>query len=146
MKKIISIVSIVVVLATLFCACEKASAIPDGTYRITADSPDFNGYTDFITFEFKDGQMLSMVADATAEDGSLKSENSTIKDTMQSLNGTYPEKFYKDLVNQYIGSLDPEAVDVVAGATISSEAFIELISEAQREALSGNADAFERLD
>ncbi len=146
MKKILVILFAVITITAALCGCDKTANIPDGTYRITAETPDKNGYTDFVVFEFKDGALVSMQADAEAEDGSLKTEDKALAEAMKAITGTYPEKFYQDLVNQYVAAYSVDGVDVVAGATMSSNIFVELMSLAESEALAGRTERFEVIN
>ncbi len=126
----------------LFGACTGNVEISDGTYRAEYDSYDQHGYKDFVEITFVDGAVTEITADAVSEaDGSLKSTSEEYRKDMESLeNGTYPEKYYKDLINQYIANPSADAVDVVAGATTSSKSFKALAAALEHAVRSGNTD------
>ena len=128
MKKFISIL---IVLAALFSltSCDSSTAVSDGVYRAEYDSYDESGYKDFVEITFKDGMVTEVTMDAVSEaDGSLKSESAAYRESMETIAGTYPAKYYQDLINQYIGSGDSSGVLIVAGATSTSNAIIKLLT------------------
>ena len=129
-------------LAVLFLvACSgQEAAIADGTYRAEYEDYDASGYKDFVEITFKDGMVVSIEADAVAEDGSFKSEAEGFRDTMQTICGTYPEKYYKDLINQYLEHPQSDQVDVVAGATATSQNFKALAGALEQAVRGGNTD------
>lgn len=138
MRKAIGLISILFVVVMLFTACDTTVKVADGTYRVEMSEFDENGYKDFVEFEIKDGKVLSIVANAYSEkDGSLKTDSQDIRKSMESIAGTYPEKFYRDLVNEYIGSGGTK-LDVIAGATLSSENFFKLMEVAKNAAKTGD--------
>lgn len=128
MKKFISIL---IVLAALFSltSCDSSTVVSDGVYRAEYDSYDESGYKDFVEITFKDGMVTEVTMDAVSEaDGSLKSESAAYRESMETIAGTYPAKYYQDLINQYIGSGDSSGVLIVAGATSTSNAIIKLLT------------------
>lgn len=132
---------VVLVAALLLAACGgQVTVIADGTYRAEYEDFDASGYKDYVEITFADGIVVSIEADAVAEDGSLKSDSAVFKDTMETICGTYPEKYYKDLINQYIENPQSDQVDVVAGATATSESFKALVSALEQAVRSGNTE------
>ena len=137
MKRIFTVLC-VLALALGLAACGAAS-IEDGTYRAEYDSFDVNGYKYFVEITFADGTVTSVVMDAVCEaDGSLKSESEEYKESMQTVVGTYPEKYYTDLINQYIQSGSSEGVEIVAGATSTSNSMVKLLKAIEQALLNGS--------
>ena len=121
----------VILFLLAFAACETAVKVQDGVYRVEMAEFDINGYKDFVEFEIVGGKVISVKADAySQEDGKLKTASKEIRTMMEAVSGTYPEKFYLDLVNEYIGS-GGTRTDVIAGATMSSENFFYLMKYAE---------------
>lgn len=140
MKKIAILLLLVVVLAA-FAGCTGDIKIADGTYRAEYADFDESGYKDFIEITFEDGQVTDIVVDAiSGVDGSLKSESEEIRVTMQAAEGTYPAKYYNDLINQYKQNPNAAEIDIVAGATKSSNSFITLAKELEKAVKAGNTD------
>lgn len=138
MRRIIAAGAAVLLFAVFFAACDTTVPISDGTYRVEMTEFDENGYKDFVEFVIEESKVVSIEADGYSEtDGSLKTESEDMKKAMSAVSGTYPEKFYGDLVNEYIGS-DGLQTDVVAGATMSSENFFELMELAKNAAKTGD--------
>ncbi len=137
-----SIVLLLLALCTLLCGCEKGDfTILDGTYRAEFDTFDANGYKDYVEITFKDGMVTEIDADAVSEaDGSLKSASETVKNDMQPQCGTYPEKYYKDLINQYLAAPTADKIDIVAGATWTSNDFIKLVRALESAVRSGQVE------
>ena len=137
MKRIFTVLC-VLALALGLAAC-GAAPIEDGTYRAEYDSFDVNGYKDFVEITFADGTVTSVVMDAVCEaDGSLKSESEEYKESMQTVVGTYPEKYYTDLINQDIQSGSSEGVEIVAGATSTSNSMVKLLKAIEQALLNGS--------
>ena len=138
MRRLCSIFFTLTIIFALFAACDTTVKISDGTYRVEMAEFDINGYKDYVEFEIKGGKVVSLVANGySKEDGSLKTESKEIRKMMESMSGTYPEKFYQDLINEYISSSGKQT-DVVAGATMSSENFFHLMKFAENAAKSGD--------
>ena len=135
------IISILIVLCSLLCltSCDSDTVIKDGTYRAEFDSFDESGYKDFVELTFKDGNVTEVTMDAVSEtDGSLKSESDTYRESMETIAGTYPAKYYQDLINQYIGYGDSSGVLIVAGATSTSNNIIRLLTSLETALKNGN--------
>lgn len=138
MLKIFTIIIALLAVLMLFSACEASVVVSDGVYRVEMAEFDENGYKDFVEFTVKSGKVTSITADGYSEEnGSLKTDSADIRREMETINGTYPEKFYRDLVNEYIGSGGTQT-DVIAGATLSSENFFRLMEVAKNAANTGD--------
>ena len=68
------------------------------------------------------------------------SEDESYKAEMEQMVGTYPAKYNKDLINQFLESGKITSVDIVAGATESTGNFKTLIVEAMKSANSGSTE------
>ncbi len=140
MRKL-SLILIIFMAISLLVACTGTIEIKDGTYRAEYSDYDQQGYKEFIEITFENGRVTHLVADAiNGVDGTLKSESVEIKDAMEPVAGTYPAKYYKDLINQYLENSSVDKVDIVAGATASSANFIELMKALEKAVRAGNTD------
>lgn len=126
----------------IFCGCERGDfEIKDGTYRAEFSDYDVQGYKDYVEITFEDEAVTSIEADAVSEHGgTLKSEAAEFKNDMQLICGTYPEKYYKDLINQYLDNPESDNIDIVAGATWTSNDFIALVRALEKAVREGNTD------
>jgi major membrane immunogen (membrane-anchored lipoprotein) len=142
MKKFSIAFFVAIIVSLLFAACSSgAVVVPDGTYRAEYEDYDQHGFKDFVEITFEGGAVTEINADAVNEKGEFKSESEAFRKDMESLDGgTYPEKYYKDLINQYLANPSAEAVDVVAGATLSSNSFKTLAQALERAVRAGDTD------
>ena len=141
MKKIISLALAGALAVGAFTGCSTEqlnTALTDGTYRAEFKDFDRFGWKDFVEVTISDGELSEVVYDSVNEDGTkLKSEDESYKAEMESIVGTYPAKYNKDLINQFIESGKVTSVDIVAGATESTGKFKTLIVAAMQNATSG---------
>ena len=145
MKKIISLALTAVFAMGTFTGCSVAqlssTTLTDGTYRAEFKDFDENGWKDFVEVTIVDGQLDEVVFDSIKENSDkLKSEDESYKTEMEQMVGTYPAKYNKDLINQFIESGKVTGVDIVAGATESTGNFKTLIVEAMVNAAAGNTE------
>jgi major membrane immunogen (membrane-anchored lipoprotein) len=144
MKKIISLALTTVFALGAFTGCTgeqiNSVALTDGTYRAEFVEFDTNGWKDYVEVTVVEGQLDQVVFDSVDEKGNLKSEDASYKAEMEQMVGTYPAKYNKDLINQFLESGKITAVDIVAGATESTGNFKTLIIEAMENATTGNTE------
>ena len=144
MKKIISLALAGALAVGAFTGCSTEqlnTALTDGTYRAEFKDFDRFGWKDFVEVTVADGELSEVVYDSVNEDGTkLKSEDESYKAEMESIVGTYPAKYNKDLINQFIESGKVTSVDIVAGATESTGKFKTLIVAAMQNATSGDTE------
>lgn len=138
MKKLLSLL-LAMVLLFLLTACE-GKPVQDGTYRVEYDTFDAIGYKDFVEVTFKDGTVTEVTMDAVDENGALKSASADYRESMENIAGTYPAKYYQDLINQYIQSGSSEGVAIVAGATSTSNNIVTLLIELEKALRSGSTE------
>ena len=145
MKKIISLALTAVFAMGAFTGCSESQvssvSLVDGTYRAEFKDFDTNGWKDYVEVSIVEGQLNEVVFDSVAEDGvKLKSEDESYKVEMEQMVGTYPAKYNKDLINQFIQSGKVTSVDIVAGATESTGNFKTLVIEAMKNAATGDTE------
>ena len=144
MKKLISLALTAVFAMGAFTGCSeeqiRSAKFTDGTYRAEFAQFDANGWKDYVEVTVVEGQLDQVVFDSVDEKGNLKSEDASYKAEMEQMVGTYPAKYNKDLINQFLESGKITAVDIVAGATESTGNFKTLIIEAMENATTGNTE------
>lgn len=143
MKKLIKILCITILCLFAFTACSEASFtnLKNGTYRAEYKNFDAYGWKDFIEVTVVDGEISELVYDAVnIENGSLKSEDEAYRNQMEPIVGTYPAKYSKDLINQFMESNTISAVDVVAGATQATGSFKTLLTNIAPNLADGNTE------
>ena len=142
MKKFVKILAVVICVFAL-TACSEASFtnLQDGTYRAEYKNFDVYGWKDYIEVTVVDGEISELVFDAVNMDNDrLKSEDESYKSQMEPIVGTYPAKYSKDLINQFMESNTISAVDVVAGATQATGSFKTLLTNIAPSLADGNTE------
>lgn len=144
MKKIISIVLTTALALSTFTACSEEqlnTPLIDGNYRAEFKNYDANGWKDYVEVTISDGELSEVIYDAVKENSDmLKSEDESYKAEMESMVGTYPAKYNKDLINQFIESGKVSTVDIVAGATESTGNFKTLMMVVMENATTGETE------
>ncbi len=143
MKNFARILLVLVLCIFAFTACADGTFknLKDGTYRAEYKNFDAYGWKDFIEVTVTNGEISQLVYDAVSiEDGSLKSEDESYKQQMEPIVGTYPAKYSKDLINQFMQSNTVSSVDIVAGATQATGSFKTLLTNIAPNIEKGNTD------
>jgi len=145
MRKIISLVLVGVMSLGMLTGCSaeqmNSTTLVDGTYRAEFREFDNYGWKDYVEVTIAEGELNEVVFDSVNESGTkLKSEDESYKAEMEAIVGTYPAKYNKDLINQFIESGKVTAVDIVAGATESTGNFKTLVVVAMENAMNGNTE------
>ncbi|MBC1766187.1 FMN-binding protein [Listeria seeligeri] len=108
----------------------------DGTYKLEEKNYDDKGWKAFMSIEVKDGKITKANYDYKNEDGKLKSEDADYEKAMKDKVGTGPQEYLKQLSDSLVKNQSASTVEVVSGATHSSDAFInyanQLIQAAQK--------------
>lgn len=140
MRKNIAVLLILfLALPTVFASgCTGDVNIPDGTYRAEFADYDALGYKDFVEVVIQDNKVIDVFANAQSGlDGSYKLQNESLRAQMEGISNTYPEKFYTDLANQYLSNPKASEIEIVAGATESSNNFIILLKALEKALKAG---------
>ncbi|MBC1522532.1 FMN-binding protein [Listeria aquatica] len=108
----------------------------DGTYKLEEQNYDDKGWKGFMSIKVKDGKITDANYDYKNKDGKLKSEDADYEKAMKAKAGTGPKEYLKELNDSLVKNQAAGAVEVVSGATHSSDTFInyanQLIQAAQR--------------
>lgn len=141
MRKVVFFITTLIFVVIMATGCFNSEPIPDGRYTARLEGYDANGYQDFVTLVYQDGVVVEMEADAVhVSTGQYKSQDVSLRAAMEAGLGTYPEKYYRALINQYMSHFKASEVEIVAGATTSSNNFIKLLKELERSLKAGNTD------
>ncbi|WP_312640659.1 FMN-binding protein [Hydrogenoanaerobacterium sp.] len=114
--------------ASLLTGC--SSGMKDGTYKAEYKNADDHGWKDYVQVTVSGGKISEVDFDSINADGVLKSADPSYREAMEPVSGTYPEKFMKELEDQLISKQEVKKVDTLAGATLSTDSFKVLVTEA----------------
>ncbi|WP_025730217.1 FMN-binding protein [Atopobacter phocae] len=95
----------------------------DGTYKLVASEFSDKGWKEFVELTITDHKIAAVTFDAVNKEGKLKSEDAEYKKAMEKETKTSPEKYNKELVDALIKSQKVSGIDVVSGATHSTDSF-----------------------
>ncbi|BDD39322.1 MULTISPECIES: FMN-binding protein [Streptococcus] len=100
----------------------KTAVLKDGTYK-SESGKDKHGYKIVHTLTVKDGKISESKFDYQAEDGSLKSTNEEYNKNMKDKAGVSAGEAIEKLNAALVAKQELSAVEVVSGATHTSEDF-----------------------
>jgi len=136
-RRVISLLAVAALATTIFVGCgskdAKEAGLKDGTYKATGDKDD-KGNTASIEIEIKDGKIATVKYDEVSEDGTSKLDNEEYNTNMKAKSGTNPIEAFPTLEKALVEKQDAASVDVVTGATHTSETFKTLAKEALADA------------
>ena len=126
--------------ATEAPATEEAAALKDGSYRAEYDKADERGWKAFVEATVEGGQITAATFDYANEAGGLKSADEEYNAKMKEIAGTSPAEFAPALAEGFVTAQDPAKVDVVTGATSSSNDFTTLATALMANMQEGNTE------
>ncbi|MDA3851310.1 MAG: FMN-binding protein [Spirochaetaceae bacterium] len=130
-----------ILLPLLFLACEKKAdddaAFQDGVYKGEYANFDGHGWKPQLEITVEDGDITQANWDYVNPQGDLKSQNEQYASIMQNVSGTTPAKAKEELEKMLLDGQSAD-VDVVTGATHSSEFFEELAGAILAQAATGD--------
>jgi Major membrane immunogen, membrane-anchored lipoprotein len=97
------------------------SGLKDGIYKGSSPADDY-GYGHEVTFEMKDGKMISIDYDEINAEGHAKQSNQEYCDAMKQ-SGTTPAIAYPSYEKQMLEKQDFSKIDAVSGASYSDYRF-----------------------
>ena len=138
MKKMASVFAMLVLALSLLAGC--GTSYQDGLYHAEFKDYDSHGWKEYVDVQVADNKVTVLTFDGVNADGAKKSEDEDYRASMEPVKGTYPEKFYADITNQYLESGNLKDVTTVAGATVSTDNFKLLMSALEANMKNGNTD------
>lgn len=100
-----------------------AGELQDGTYTLETADFDENGWKVNFSMTVAGGEITESNYDYVNAEGALKSEDEDYQKRMSDKVGVGPQEYLPELNQQLVETQDPEQVEVVSGATSSSESF-----------------------
>lgn len=114
----------------------------DGTYTLEEQNYS-NDYRVVFTIDVEGGQIVTSMYDNVNEAGESKTENEDYNTMMEDKAGNSPEKFIPEFNEALVAQQDPEAIEVVSGATHSFHSFQNYAQQLIQAAQAGNTKTIE---
>lgn len=150
-KKIIAALTAAIIVFGM-TGCQKKDSnkitLADGRYKASWDSPDENGYTEYIIVDVKGGIPTILEFDAQNSSGFVKSTDNDLRDQMLAANSEkglpemFPQRGYAKIIESFtVNESSTVNMDHVAGATQSYKSFKVLYNQLLEQNMqSGNFD------
>ncbi|EGO8620113.1 FMN-binding protein [Enterococcus faecalis] len=116
--------------------------LKDGTYKLE-EKNEKNGYRAVFEMTVKDGKITESKYDNINADGKSKTEDTKYEESMKAKSGVGPKEYIKQLNDSFVKAQSASGVEVVTGATHSSESFQNYAQQLIQAAQVGNTDTIE---
>lgn len=137
-KRIAVIMTAIIVAVGVIAGCGSTKRLKDGFY--TAEMSEFShGWEEYLIIQVKDNKIVSAEFNARNESGFIKAWDNTYMKNMMEKQGTYPNKYTRDYVQQLIDGQSGTQVDAVTGASHSGQNFEKLVAAVIRQAAAGDS-------
>ena len=138
MKRILTVLFCLLLMASMLTACGGGTELQDGYY--TAQAGEFShGWKEYITILVKGGEIISVEYNAENASGFIKSWDNAYMQTMLHSNGTYPNEYTRYYANQLLEGQGEGNIDAISGATSSHESFQKLAQAVLEQARKGDS-------
>ncbi|MBS4199390.1 FMN-binding protein [Bacillus sp. FJAT-49732] len=115
----------------------------DGTYTLKEKDFDDHGWKASMTITVKGGKITESTYNYEDENGKLKSEDEGYQKNMSEKTGVGPKDYIPQLNEELVKSQDAQRVDVVTGATHSSETFLNYAQQLIQASQKGDTSTIE---
>lgn len=149
MKKLLAGLTLSSALLLAACGSDDAAdtaaegGLQDGTYAVEELNFGGTGWKEGLEIVVKDGEITDATWSSVNEEGLNKLEDDNYQETMTKTDGTGPQDFIPELEDALVDAQDPADVEVVTGATGTSEKFVEYAKQVVEAAEKGNTDTIE---
>ena len=116
--------------------------LKDGTYKLE-EKNEKNGYRAVFEMTVKDGKITESKYDNINADDKSKTEDTKYEESMKAKSGVGPKEYIKQLNDSFVKEQSASGVEVVTGATHSSESFQNYAQQLIQAAQAGNTDTIE---
>lgn len=116
--------------------------LQDGTYKLEEKNYS-NDYRSVFTMTVKDGKISESDFDYVDKDGNSKQDDEEYNKNMKEKSGTDPQTYIPELNEAFVKAQSASGVEVVTGATHSSESFQNYAQQLIQAAQAGNTDTIE---
>ena len=117
--------------------------LQDGSYRIEELNFGGTGWKEALDITVADGEITEANWESVNEDGENKIDDDNYQETMTGTDGVGPQDFIPALEDALVDAQDPADVEVVSGATGTSEKFQDYAQQLVDAAEAGNTYTIE---
>ncbi len=121
----------------------QEDGLQDGTYRIEELNFGETGWKEALEMTVSGGEITDANWESVDEEGNNKIEDDNYQETMTGTDGVGPQDFIPALENSLVENQDPANVEVVSGATGTSEKFQDYAQQLVDAAEAGNTETIE---
>lgn len=132
------VLSILLILVMMFAGCGSSGDLRDGYYM--AEMAEFsNGWKEYLVIQVCNGNIVSAEFNAKNASGFIKAWDNSYMKNMIALQGTYPNKYTREYVQQLLEGQTDIQVDAVTGASTSGGNFVKLVEAVLKQAQKGDS-------
>lgn len=132
------VLSILLIFVMLFAGCGSSGDLKDGYY--TAEMAEFShGWKEYLVIQVSNGNIVSAEFNAKNESGFIKAWDNSYMKNMMTIQGTYPNKYTREYVQQLLEEQTDIRVDAVTGASSSGSNFVKLVEAVLKQAQKGDS-------
>lgn len=118
--------------------CGFGNKMENGYY--TAEMSDFsNGWKEYVCILVKNDKIVSAEFNAKDSSGFIKAWDNEYMRNMNTIAGTYPNRYTREYVQQLMEGQKDTKVDIVSGASHSGSNFEKLIAAVIEQAKKGDS-------
>lgn len=121
---------------------EAGADLQDGTYKLE-EKNESNGYRATFEMTVKDGKITESKYDNINADGKSKADDKDYEKNMKDKSGVGPAEYIKELNESFVKAQSADGVEVVTGATHSSESFQNYAQQLIQAAQAGETKTIE---
>ena len=138
MWKKVRILLLCMCMGLLAVSCKKDEGLKDGYY--TAEMSDYShGWKEYVTICVMEDKIVSVEYNAENASGFIKSWDIAYMKNMNSIQGTYPNKYTREYASQLLENQSADGIDAVSGASSSGGNFVRLAAAVLETAQMGDS-------
>lgn len=146
-KKLLSVLTLSSALLLAACGSDDAATTEEGLQAGTYAIEDLNfgetGWKDSLEIVVDGGEITDATWTSVDEEGNVKLEDDDYQEAMSGVTGVGPQDFTPALEEALVDAQNPADVEVVTGATSTSEKFVDYAQQLVDAAEAGNTETIE---
>lgn len=145
MKKLLAGLTLSTALILSACGTDGGTdeGLQDGTYTIEDLNFGETGWKESLSIVVEGGEIAEANWSSVDEEGNNKIEDDDYQETMTNVSGVGPQDYIPALEEALVDTQNPAEVEVVTGATGTSEKFQDYAEQLVTAAEEGNTDTIE---